>query len=140
MKISACLIVCNEEKNLTRCLQSLVPVVDEIVVIDSGSIDRTLEIARSFKARVVHQDWLGYVGQKNFALTQAQHPWVLSIDADEELSPETGRRHHAPEPRSGGRRTGLAQRLPRLAAGLLSQKMDSPRRLVSRPARPSLLP
>jgi glycosyltransferase involved in cell wall biosynthesis len=88
MKISACLIVHNEEKNLERCLRSIRPVVDEMVVIDSGSTDGTLEIARSFKARVVHQDWLGYVGQKNFALAQAQHPWVLSIDADEELSPE----------------------------------------------------
>jgi glycosyltransferase involved in cell wall biosynthesis len=88
MKISACLIVFNEEKNLERCLSSIIPVVDEIVVIDSGSTDRTVEIARSFGARVVPQAWLGYVGQKNFALAQAQHPWVLSIDADEELSGE----------------------------------------------------
>jgi glycosyltransferase involved in cell wall biosynthesis len=88
MKISACLIVHNEEKNLERCLKSLVPVVDEIVVVDSGSTDRTLEIAGSFKARIIRQEWLGYVGQKNFALEQAAHPWVLSIDADEELSPE----------------------------------------------------
>jgi glycosyltransferase involved in cell wall biosynthesis len=88
MKISACLIVYNEEKNLERCLRSVAPVADEIVIIDSGSTDRTLEIARSFSARVVAQEWLGYVGQKNFALGRAQHPWVLSIDADEELSGE----------------------------------------------------
>jgi glycosyltransferase involved in cell wall biosynthesis len=88
VKISACLIVCNEEKNLARCLQSVAPVVDEIVVVDSGSTDRTIDIARSFGARVIVQPWLGYVGQKNFALEQALHPWVLSIDADEELSPE----------------------------------------------------
>jgi glycosyltransferase involved in cell wall biosynthesis len=88
VKISACLIVCNEEKNLARCLQSVAPVVDEIVVVDSGSTDRTVAIARSFQARVIAQPWLGYVGQKNFALEQALHPWVLSIDADEELSPE----------------------------------------------------
>jgi glycosyltransferase involved in cell wall biosynthesis len=88
VKISACLIVCNEEKNLARCLQSIASLVDEIVVIDSGSTDRTVEIARSFNARVIGQPWLGYVGQKNFALEQANHPWVLSIDADEELSPE----------------------------------------------------
>lgn len=86
MKISACVITLNEEKNLARCLQSLVPVVDEIIVVDSGSTDRTLEIAKQFKARIVEQRWLGYVGQKNFALEQAQYPWVLSIDADEELS------------------------------------------------------
>jgi glycosyltransferase involved in cell wall biosynthesis len=88
VKISACLIVCNEEKNLARCLRSVAPVVDDIVVVDSGSTDRTVEIAQSFGARVIAQPWLGYVGQKNFALEQATHPWVLSIDADEELSPE----------------------------------------------------
>lgn len=88
VKISACLIVCNEEKNLARCLQSVAPLVDEIVVVDSGSADRTVEIARSFNARVIAQPWLGYVGQKNFVLSQATHPWVLSIDADEEISPE----------------------------------------------------
>jgi glycosyltransferase involved in cell wall biosynthesis len=88
VKISACLIVCNEEKNLARCLRSIAPVADEIVVVDSGSTDRTVEIAHSFGARVIAQSWLGYVGQKNFALEQAAHAWVLSIDADEELSPE----------------------------------------------------
>jgi len=88
VKISACLIVCNEEKNLARCLTSVALLVDEIVVVDSGSTDRTAEIARSFGARVIGQPWLGYVGQKNFALDQASHPWVLSVDADEELSPE----------------------------------------------------
>jgi glycosyltransferase involved in cell wall biosynthesis len=88
VKISACLIVFNEEKNLERCLRSIAPVVDDIVVVDSGSTDRTLEIARSFSARIVEQPWLGYVGQKNLALDQTLHPWVLSIDADEELSPE----------------------------------------------------
>jgi glycosyltransferase involved in cell wall biosynthesis len=87
VKISACLITLNEERNLPRCLQSVAPLVDEILVVDSGSADATLEIARQFGARVVHQDWLGYVGQKNFALGQAAHPWVLSIDADEEISP-----------------------------------------------------
>lgn len=88
VKISACLIACNEEKNLTRCLQSVAPLVDEMVVVDSGSADRTAEIAQSLGARVIAQPWLGYVGQKNFALGQASHPWVLSIDADEEVSPE----------------------------------------------------
>jgi len=86
MKISACIITLNEERNLPRCLQSLVPIVDEILVVDSGSTDGTVAIAEKFGARVVRQDWLGYVGQKNFALDQATHPWVLSIDADEEVS------------------------------------------------------
>ena len=88
MKISACLITLNEERNLPRCLASVAPLVDEIVVVDSGSTDATAAIAEKFGARVIHQDWLGYVGQKNFALAQAAHPWVLSIDADEEISPE----------------------------------------------------
>lgn len=88
MKISACLITLNEEQDLPRCLASAAPLVDEIVVIDSGSTDNTRAIAESFGARVMHQDWLGYVGQKNFALAQASHPWVLSIDADEEIDEE----------------------------------------------------
>jgi glycosyltransferase involved in cell wall biosynthesis len=88
MKISACLITFNEERNLPRCLTSIAPLVDEIVVIDSGSTDRTADIAREFGARVIHQKWLGYVDQKNMALDLATHPWALSIDADEEVSPE----------------------------------------------------
>jgi glycosyltransferase involved in cell wall biosynthesis len=88
MKISACIITLNEERNLTRCLKSVAPLVDEILVIDSGSTDATLDIAGKFGARVLHQDWLGYVSQKNFALDHAAHSWVLSIDADEEISPE----------------------------------------------------
>ena len=88
MKISACLITLNEEQDLPRCLRSIAGLVDEIVVIDSGSTDSTSAVAESFGARVIRQDWLGYVGQKNFALDAATYPWVLSIDADEELSPE----------------------------------------------------
>ena len=88
MKISACLITLNEERNLPRCLTSVAPLADEILVVDSGSTDATAEIARQFGARVVRQDWLGYVGQKNFALDRAAHPWALSLDADEEISPE----------------------------------------------------
>ena len=88
MKISACLITLNEERNLPRCLKSVAPLADEILVVDSGSTDATGKIAGQFNARVIFQDWLGYVGQKNFALDQARHDWILSIDADEEISPE----------------------------------------------------
>jgi glycosyltransferase involved in cell wall biosynthesis len=88
MKISACVITLNEERSLPRCLKSIAPLADEILVVDSGSTDSTVDIAGQFGARVVQQDWLGYVGQKNFALAQALHSWVLSIDADEEISPE----------------------------------------------------
>ncbi len=88
MKISACLITLNEERNLPRCLESVAPLADEIIVVDSGSADATAEIARRFGARFIRQEWLGYVGQKNFALGLAAHPWALSLDADEEISPE----------------------------------------------------
>lgn len=87
MKISFCLITLNEEENLPRCLRSCADLADEIVVLDSGSQDATGKIAAHFQARWQHQDWLGYVGQKNKLLTLASHEWVFSIDADEELSP-----------------------------------------------------
>jgi len=87
MRISACLITLNEEENLPRCLRSLQGLVDEIVIVDSGSTDATPKIAEEFGARFIHHDWAGYVGQKNFALDQAAHDWVFSIDADEEVSP-----------------------------------------------------
>ncbi len=88
MKISVCLITLNEERNLPRCLASVAPIADEIVIVDSGSRDRTAEIAQQFNARFIHQDWLGNTHQKNFAQDQASHPWVFNIDADEELCPE----------------------------------------------------
>ncbi len=87
MKLSVCLITLNEESNLRRCLASVARVADEMVLVDSGSTDRTLEIATEFGARVISQPWLGYVGQKNFTIDQAVHEWILSIDADEEVSP-----------------------------------------------------
>jgi glycosyltransferase involved in cell wall biosynthesis len=88
MKISACLITLNEQRNLPRCLASIAPLVDEILIVDSGSTDRTVEIALEFGARLIAQPWLGYVAQKNLAINHASHPWVLSIDADEEISPK----------------------------------------------------
>lgn len=88
MNISACIITRNEETNLPRCLASLKDVVDEIVIVDSGSTDRTPFIATDFSARFLRHDWDGYVGQKNFAISKATHSWILSMDADEELSPQ----------------------------------------------------
>jgi glycosyltransferase involved in cell wall biosynthesis len=86
MKISCCLITRNEQENLARCLQSCADLADEIIVLDSGSQDATERVARRFGARWEHQDWLGYVGQKNQVLALAQNEWILSLDADEELS------------------------------------------------------
>lgn len=85
MKISAAIITFNEERNLPRAIESL-RCCDEIVVVDSGSTDRTTEIAEKLGARVVESPWRGYAGQKNFASEQAANDWVLSIDADEALS------------------------------------------------------
>jgi glycosyltransferase involved in cell wall biosynthesis len=76
MKISACIITKNEEDNLQRCLESLGDVVDEIVIVDSGSTDRTKFIATDHNARFIPHDWEGYVGQKNFACGKAKYDWI----------------------------------------------------------------
>ena len=85
--LSVAIVTLNEERNLARTLAS-VSFVDEIVVVDSGSTDRTVEIAESFGAKVFHREWPGFAPQKNFAIQQCTGDWVLSLDADEELSPE----------------------------------------------------
>ena len=85
MKISATIITFNEERKLPRAIESL-RCADEIVVVDSGSTDRTVEIAEKLGARVVESAWPGYAKQKNFAAEQASYDWILSIDADESLS------------------------------------------------------
>jgi len=85
--VTACIITRNEEVNLPDCLAS-VKWADEIVVVDSRSTDRTREIAAAAGARVIERDFPGHIEQKNFAVEQAKNDWVLSIDADERLSPE----------------------------------------------------
>lgn len=85
MTISATIITFNEERNLPRAIESL-RCCDEILVVDSGSTDRTVEIAERYGARVLEANWRGYAGQKNYASDQARHDWVLSLDADEALS------------------------------------------------------
>ena len=85
MKISATIITYNEERNIARAMESL-RCCDEIVVVDSGSTDRTAEIAQKLGARVIEYPWGGYSRQKNYAAECAAHDWVLSIDADEALS------------------------------------------------------
>lgn len=85
MKLSAVLIVKNEEANLTRCLQSLAW-VDEIIVVDTGSTDETAAIALAMGAKIFHIDWRGFGPARRYALEQAAGPWILSIDADEEIS------------------------------------------------------
>lgn len=85
MKISAAIIAYNEERNIARAIESL-RCCDEILVVDSGSTDRTVEIAEKHGARVIESNWRGYASQKNFATESCTHDWVLSIDADEALS------------------------------------------------------
>ncbi|MFQ5776603.1 MAG: glycosyltransferase family 2 protein [Terriglobia bacterium] len=86
-RLTATLVTHNEEQDLPRALASLKEVTDEIVVVDSGSDDRTCEIARQHGARVRERTWTDFSDQKNFAAAQATHDWVLNLDADEELSP-----------------------------------------------------
>ena len=85
--LSVAIVTLNEERNLGRTLAS-VSFANEIVVVDSGSTDRTVEIAESFGAKVVVREWPGFAAQKNFAIQQCSGDWILSLDADEELSPE----------------------------------------------------
>ncbi len=86
MPLSVTLITLNAAAQLEDCLKS-VAFADEIVVVDSGSTDGTVELARCHGARVVHQDWLGFGAQKQFAVMQAAHDWVLCLDADERVTP-----------------------------------------------------
>ena len=83
--ISVVLITKNAATQLEKCLQSCA-FADEIVVVDSGSSDRTLAIASAYKAKVIHQDWLGFGPQKQFAVDAAICDWVLCVDADERVS------------------------------------------------------
>ena len=85
--LSVAIITRNEEANLERTLGS-VAWADEMVVVDSGSTDRTEEIARSFRARFYQETWKGFAGQKNSALEKCSCDWILSLDADEALSDE----------------------------------------------------
>ena len=88
VKLTAAIITLNEERNIYRCLSSRGELVDEVVVVDSGSTDRTCEISEEWGARVVHQPFLGHIEQKNLAWSLATGTHVLSLDADEALSPE----------------------------------------------------
>lgn len=101
LPITLAVITYNEAASIARCLDS-VPFADDKLVVDSGSDDDTMAIARAHGARVMHQDWLGFGAQRNFASTQCRHDWILVLDADEYLSPELA--------------DELQQRLPELMA------------------------
>jgi glycosyltransferase involved in cell wall biosynthesis len=88
MKLSVAIISFNEENNIARAVNSAKAIADEVVVLDSNSTDKTREIAESLGARVYLQDWLGYSEQKNLCNTKCSGEWILSLDADEDLSME----------------------------------------------------
>ena len=87
LPVSVFIVTKNEEKNLPRLLASISP-ASQVVIVDSGSTDRTLAIAQDFGAELSHQDWLGMTRQKEVALAKCTQPWVFNLDADEEVSPE----------------------------------------------------
>ena len=86
LPLSVTIITLNEEANILRAIES-VRFAQEVIVVDSGSVDRTVELARGAGARVIQNPWPGYGQQKNFAQSHTQHEWVLNLDADEEVSP-----------------------------------------------------
>ncbi len=92
MILSVVIITHNEEANIGRTLASVQPLVadgkGEVIVVDSGSTDRTVEIAKSYGAKVFVEEWKGYAAQKNSAIDKAEGDWILSLDADEEVSPD----------------------------------------------------
>ena len=88
MSISAIIITFNEEQNIARCITALKGVADEVIVVDSFSKDNTVKIAESLGAKVTQHVFEGYGEQKRLAISLTSYDWVLSVDADEELSPE----------------------------------------------------
>ena len=85
-RLSLCMIMRDEEEHLARCLASVQGVVDEIVIVDTGSVDRSVEIAESFGARVLHEEWRGdFATPRNTGIDAATGDWILILDADEEL-------------------------------------------------------
>ncbi len=87
-KLSAVIITLNEERNIGRCIDSLKGLADDILVVDSGSSDKTEAICTEKGARFIFNKWEGYLEQKNFANAKAEYPYIISIDADEALSDE----------------------------------------------------
>ena len=84
--LSVIIVAKNEERTVAEVLRSVAEIADEVVFLDSGSTDRTPELAQSFGVRFYHQEWLGYAEQKNKAIDLASGEWILSLDADEVLT------------------------------------------------------
>jgi glycosyltransferase involved in cell wall biosynthesis len=87
LKVSAYIITLNEEQNLERALKS-VSFADEIVLVDSGSTDRTVDLAKNYTDRIYHREWNGFTQQRNFAIDKCENDWIIPLDADEEITLE----------------------------------------------------
>lgn len=127
MQLSVVIITYNEEANLGRTLDSVAPLVrdgqGEIIVVDSGSSDRTVEIARQHGAKVFVEPWKGFAAQKNSAIEKASGDWILSLDADEEVEPIlTEEIHENPAFRLSPPRTASGERLLTTKPGALKGK------------------
>ncbi len=86
IKLSVVVITYNEEKNIGRCLESIKDISDDILIVDSYSMDKTEEICRRYEVRFIQHSFFSHIDQKNWAITQAKYPHILSLDADEALS------------------------------------------------------
>lgn len=111
LSLSVVIITLNEEQNLARTLASVQPLVadgrGEIIVVDSGSTDRTVEIAKSYSAKVFVEKWKGFAAQKNSAIDKATGEWVLSLDADEEVDEDLAAEVASPPVRRGSKPPGV---------------------------------
>jgi glycosyltransferase involved in cell wall biosynthesis len=128
MNLSVVIITFNEKTNLGRTLASVKLLVDdgkgEVIVVDSGSTDRTVEIAKSFGAKVFVEEWKGFAAQKNSAIDKAAGDWILSIDADEELDPPLQKALQELMP-SLDRLSALGKKLPQDTSSLSDAASDS---------------
>lgn len=88
IKLSVAIITFNEERNIERCIRSVLPIADEIIIVDSFSTDKTEEICQSFNLKFIKNPFKGHIEQKNFALELCSHDYIISLDADEALSDE----------------------------------------------------
>jgi glycosyltransferase involved in cell wall biosynthesis len=113
MRISATVITLNEQRHIRQCLESLQGIADEMIVVDSGSQDATLEIAAHLGAKTFVREWTNYAEQKNFASSLAQYEWILSLDADECLS--SSLRQDILQAKQNGAQRGVAFEFPRKA-------------------------
>jgi glycosyltransferase involved in cell wall biosynthesis len=137
VRLSVVLITLNEEANLPRTLESVMPLVSdgrgEIIVLDSGSTDRTPELAQSFGAKIFIEPWKGFAAQKNSALEKASGDWVLQLDADEALEPELGEEiRQIVEFPSGMDRKARQSRIRELAYAFNSQTLKEAQELADR--------